>query len=268
MRNNTFSKIARSTFSVAAISLGLCGCAYPTLDNPQPASHAFAEGNWEFVSTSPVPATLPKISGSLTGPSTDVHGLLHAAVDGACVKRDEVIQVSGFVNQGASLILTGSVAGGTFHFYGGLSADGSQMGGAAYKVDGGNCATTWTYVTAQSYKALNGSYTGSIRDSNGLVSSLNATLSQSSQPDQGGNYVLSGGGAFTAFPCLTNQTTLTDTQVTGSSVKMTYYEPVSTDSVVVTGELSPDGKSVTITNWTLVGHCETDTGSGKLIQQS
>jgi hypothetical protein len=266
MQINTFLKTLTILSFAFVFCAGLSGCT-TTLGDPQPTAFPFAEGNWQFGSADPKAAVLPKISGSLTGPSNSVSGLLHVDVAGACVQPDDVIEVSGWSDQGAAMVLRGPLAGGTFTLQGVLAADGQSMEEASYKVVGGTCAFPWVSTTAQNYKPVNGLFIGSLKDSSGLSSTLTANLTQSPQPDEKGNYSLSGQGTFFEFPCLTNPAQLSNTEVTGSNVKMTYVDPVTNDSVVVAGQLAIGAQSVTVTNWALVGGCGPDSGTGNLVQQ-
>ena len=250
-------------FAALVVCAGLSGCT-TTLGDPQPTAFPFADGNWQFGSSDPKAAALPKISGSLTGPSNNVSGLLHVDVAGGCVQPDDVIEVSGWSDQGAAMVLRGPLAGGTFTLQGVLAADGQSMEEASYKVVGGTCPFPWVSTTAQSYKAVNGNFTGVFKDNSGLSTQLTATLTQSLQPDANGNYSLSGQGSFSEFPCLANTAQLTNTEVTGSTVKMTYVDPVTNDAVVVSGQLATGGQSMTVTNWTLAGGCGPDSGTGSL----
>jgi hypothetical protein len=258
--------------SLAALSgalffcAGLTGCM-SNFSDPIATAHPFAAGNWQFASTDPKASVLPQISGSLTGPSNQVSGLLHVDVAGACVPQTNVIEVSGWSDQGAAMVLNGPLAGGTFTFQGVLAADGLSMEEASYKVVGGSCAFPWVSTTAQNYAAVGGTYAGTFKDSSGLSSTLTATLSQSPQSDVNGNYSLTGQGTFAAFPCLTNSAQLTSTEVTGSNVKMTNVDPVTSDSVAVLGQLASDGKSMAVTSWTLAGGCSPDSGTGSLVLQ-
>jgi hypothetical protein len=261
----TLVKRSLTALSVAiAMSFGLTGCVQSM---EVPSSFPFASGNWQIDSSDPKAAALPGLSGSLTGTSTNVSGILHVDSVTSCLDPSVAIEVAGWANKGAVLTLTGQVAGGTLTVQGVLAADGRSMGETWYQVEGGNCALSPAQGVAQNYKAVTGKYTGSFKDASGLVSNLTVNLSQSPQADALGNYSLSGQGAFTAFPCLTNPANLTDTEVTGSNVKMTYVDPVTNDSVSVSGNLASDSQSMMVTNWTLSGGCSKDSGTGKLVQQ-
>jgi hypothetical protein len=248
-------------------AVSLTGCGSDTLDHPAPTAFPFVSGNWEFASTDPRASTISSISGALMGSSTNVSGILHVNGTGTCVSPNEVIEVSGWTNQGGVMTLTGSLAGGTLTLQGVMSVDGTSWVLPWYSVSGGSCAVPGVVSIGQNYKPVTGTYTGSFQDSNGLKTNLAANLTQSSQPDANGNYSLTGQGTFTAFPCLREPAQLTNTEVTGSHLKMTYIDPVTNDAVVVSAQVTSNGQTINVVNWTLAGGCATDAGIGSLVKQ-
>jgi hypothetical protein len=247
--------------------VGLTGCGSDTLDHPAPTAFPFVSGNWEFSSSDPKASAIASISGALTGSSTNVSGILHVNGTGTCVSPSEVIEVSGWTNQGGVMTLTGPLAGGTLTLQGVMSVDGTSWVLPWYSVSGGSCAVSKVVSVGQNYKPVTGTYTGSFKDSNGLKADLAANLAQSPQPDANGNYSLSGQGTFTAFPCLREHAQLTNTEVTGGHLKMTYIDPATNDAVIVSAQVTGDGQAINVMNWTLTGGCATDAGTGSLVKQ-
>jgi hypothetical protein len=266
MRTHTFFRPLIALIGSLVAGAALTGCA-TTIDHPVPAVLPLAAGNWQFSSSGANGSVAPLISGSLSGPSNEITGLLHTDVAGSCLPENEVLQLNGWANQFGVVTLTGPAAGGVMTLQGVLSVDGKSLGETWYAVEGGNCPSPAADLTAQNYEALNGTYAGVIKDNSGLQGTLTANLSQSPQPNADGNYVLTGQGTFTAFPCLNGPAQLSNTQVTGQSLKMTYINPITHDSVVVAAQFTSDGQQVTVSNWSLVGGCGSDSGTGKLALQ-
>jgi hypothetical protein len=265
MKTKISISFVKSTSLLLAISGGLSGCAGSML---VPTSFPFVAGNWQIDSTDPKAAGLAAFSGSLTGDSTNVHALLHVNNMNSCVKPTDIIEMSGWANRGAVLTLTGNVAGGLLTVQGVLAEDGRSLGETWYEVEGGPCSVPPSLAAARNYKPVSGTYAGSFKDSNGLVSSLSANLLQSPEPDINGNYTLSGAGTFKAFPCLSGPSVVSNTMVTGENLAMTYLNSTTGDSVTVAARFTADGQSVTVMNWTLIGACGADTGTGSLVQQT
>jgi hypothetical protein len=265
MQSNIIIRPLKVLAVVLAMSAGFTGCVQ-NVQTPTPVP--FVSGNWQIDSSDPKAAALSPMSGSLNGTSTNVSGTLHVNSMTSCVKPTDAIQVTGWANQGAVLTLTAPLAGGVLTIQGVLASDGRSMGETWYQVQGGACSMPATQGAAQNYRAVTGTYTGSIQDASGLVSSLTVNLTQSPQSDALGNYSLTGQGTFKAFPCITTPTQLTNTVVTGSNIKMTYIDSITANSVVISGQVQSDGQSMVVTNWTLSGGCSADSGTGKLFQKS
>jgi len=259
-------------FFIAICSLTtLCVCAAgcgPVASVP--TNKTFEAGNWQFVaavpsSTNPGAAMLPSLSGALSGTSSNISGLLHVDVAGACVGTSEVIEVSGWTDQFGLLTLNGQVSGGTLTIQGYIAADGKSLVESGYLVAGGTCPV-WTVGTAQYYNPVNGTYSGTVKDTSGMQSSLTANLSQSSTADSSGNFTLTGTGQFKANPCFTTPITITSSEVTGGNLQLVYVDPSTQGTVSVTGKITPDGKTLTVTNWATTGACGTNSGTGQLAQ--
>jgi hypothetical protein len=249
-------------------SVGLTGCN--TALAPTSTVKAVAvTGNWQFASTATSASKLPMISGELTGDSSAITGIFHSDSANACIAPTKAFEVAGAANAAGVVTLTAAnVAGGKLTVTGTLAADGKSLTGASYNVVGGSCAFTQAAsAEAQQYSPINGSYTGSFSDSDGNVISLSANLSQTPNSDTDGNFQLSGTGTFPNNPCFNSPVTMTNTQVTGGNFTFTYTDPTTQNNVVTNGTLSTDGKTLTVTGWTLTGSCGPDSGTGLLTQQ-
>ncbi len=225
-------------------------------------------GNWQVASTAASASKLPALSGELTGNSAAITGILHSDSSNSCVAPSASAEVSGSANAAGLVTLTGSdFGGGTLTISGTLAADGKSLTDASYNVAGGSCAFAKAADgTAQQYSSITGNYTGNFSDSDGQIISIAATLSQSPNSDTDGNFTLSGSGSFGSNPCFISPVPLTSSQVTGGSFTFTYTDPSTTNSVTSNGTFSTDGKTLTVTQWTLTGPCGPDSGTGLLTQ--
>ena len=225
-------------------------------------------GNWQLASTAASASKLPALSGELTGNSHAMTGLFHSDSANACVASSEIFELAGSADAHNAVTLTGSnPLGGKLTVTGTLAADGKSLTDAAYSVSGGSCAMAKpAQASAQEY-TMSANYTGSFSDADGQVITLTATLSQSTTPDENGNFSLTGTGTFPSNPCFNSPVSATATELTGNTFNFTYQDPTTQNSVAVAGNISPDGSTLTVTNWTLTGPCGPDSGTGLLTQQ-
>jgi hypothetical protein len=248
--------------------LGLAGCN--SAMTPTPAAKAIAvTGNWQISSAAPVAGKLSSISGELTGSTAAMTGIFHSDSASACIAPKQAFEVSGSANANNLVTLTAAnVAGGKLTITGTLAADGKSLSDASYNVVGGSCAfAAPADANAQSYSSINGNYTGSFSDTDGQSIQVSATLTQTPSSDTDGNFQLSGTGTFPNNPCFNSPVTLSASQVTGGSFNFTYADSSTGNSVDVAGNFSTDGKTLTVTNWTLTGSCGPDSGTGLMTQQ-
>lgn len=244
----------------------LTGCS--SLTATPAASTIPVTGNWQISSTAASAARLASLSGSLTGSNSAMTGILHADAATACVPPSTAIEVTGATSAKGTTTLTGALAGGTLTVTGDLATDGKSLSGATYMVSGGSCAFPAVVpAEAQAYSSIDGNYTGSFSDPDGQVIALTATLTQTPASDTDGNFQLSGTGTFPSNPCFNSPVSIASSQVTGGSFTLTYADPGTQNSVVVSGTFSTDGMTLTVTNWTLTGSCGPDTGTGILTKQ-
>ncbi len=187
------------------------------------------------------------------------------------------------VSPGANILLTGSVAGGsnqmvlisspfsgtTLTLTGQVSGDGKGIAAATWSFSGGNCASLGKAdVTATNYSAIDGTYTGNFVDTSGNPIPVLALLEQTSQPDQNGQFSLSGTATFPGNSCFVDQPSVTTSLVTGNSLSMTYTDPGSSAALTAVGTFNAQATQLTITSWTISGGpCSGDTGTGSLTEQ-
>lgn len=223
-------------------------------------------GNWQFTSASA--SNLPALSGELTGSSQAMTGLFHSDSAKSCVAPGQIFEVSGSADAKNEVTLTGSnPVGGKLTLTGTLAKDGKSMINSSYRVSGGSCAMAKAVAALAQQYQMSANYAGSFSDSDGQVIALTATLSQSNTPDQNGNYTLTGTGTFPSNPCFNSPVTVTASELTGNTFNFTYQDQVTLNSVAVAGNISSDGSTLSVTNWTLTGPCGPDSGTGTLTQQ-
>ena len=269
MQSSFRTSCALSGASLLLTTLGLAGCnAALSPLSITPLSAIAVTGNWQFASTAPSAGKLPAISGELTGSNQSMTGLFHSDSAESCVAPSQVFEMTGSADAKNNVTLTGSnPVGGKLTLTGTLAADGKSMTNTAYSVSGGSCAMAKPAAASAQQYDMSANYAGSFSDSDGQVITLSATLSQSSMPDQNGNYTLTGTGTFPSNPCFNSPVTVTASELTGNTFNFTYQDSVTTNSVAVAGNISPDGSTLTVTNWTLTGPCGPDSGTGVLTQQ-
>ena len=254
--------------SLLVTSLFITGCNSGMIPVSTTAAVAVT-GNWQLASTAVSASKLPSLSGELTGNSTSMTGIFHSNSTTACVAPTQTFDVTGSADSKMLVTLTGAnTVGGTLKVTGTLAADGKSLADATYMVTGGSCAfAAPAAATAQSYSSIDGNYTGSFADSDGQTIAVNATLTQTPTSDTDGNFQLSGTGTFPNNPCFNSPVSISKSQVTGGSFDLTYSDATTGNSVEALGNFSTDGKTLTVTQWTLTGSCGPDTGTGSLIQQ-
>jgi hypothetical protein len=143
------------------------------------------------------------------------------------------------------------------------------LSNATVNVSGGQCAfVSAAQATVQNYSSVAGTYTGSFADTGGPVINVTATLAQSPTGDTNGNFTLSGTGSFGTNPCFISPVSVVNSAVSGGNFVLTYTDNTKGNSVTATGTFSADGKTLTVTNWSLTGPCGADSGIGTLTKQS
>jgi hypothetical protein len=262
-------RAAAAAAATSLLSILLAGCnaaLTPSAVTPQAIP---VTGNWQISSSAAAARALPAISGELSGSSAAITGILHAGAAATCVSPTTAFAVSGSADAQNVLTLTAlNVGGGTLTITGTLAADGKSLSGASYTVTGGACALPGAVkANAQVYSPVTGTYTGSFADSDGQAITVNASLTQTPNADTDGNFQLSGTGTFPQNPCFISPVTVTNSQVTGGTFTLTYADSTTANSVTATGTFSPDGTSLTVTQWTLTGPCGPGSGTGLLTRQ-
>ena len=252
----------------SAVSLLLAGCAAGPTRGPNGSPLPdIRTGNWQVSSSAAAAIRLPAISGSLQGSTAALTGTFHSKSQIACVAPTAAFSVSGKADHTGLITLTGPVAGGTLTITGTLAADGQSLSNATYNVSGGACAFLATVsAQAQAYMPISGAYTGTYRDGDGQIATVQATLNQSADANGDGNYTLTGTAAPNN-PCFSPSVPISATTVSGGNFTFTYTDPNTNNSVTATGLFSGDASTLTVTGWTSSGSCGSDNGTGTMTHQ-
>jgi hypothetical protein len=260
-------RFAPAALALSLVSLCFAGCS--GVNAAGTSSVPFVAGNWQFSSSAVPAAHLASFSGALSGSTSAISGVLHAQAASACLAPGTAFEVSGSANRQGAVTLSGPLAGGTLSIQGNLASDGKSLTDASYTVSGGTCAFAQAAVaSAQAYSPIDGAYTGSFTDADGVVATISANLSQSPAPNSQGNYILTGSAGLPNNPCFSSSTlTVTHTEVTGGTFTFTFTDPNTAASVTANGTFQPNPQVLTVTGWSLSG-CGTDTGTGSMSTTS
>lgn len=283
-------KAAKTLFILPVVTLLFAGCSTSSRSNIV-SSYSRAAGNWQFTSSSATAARLPALTGDLTVSGTQLSGTFHPLVAPTlCIPVNTLIHVTGAITEPTStssrMSLSAPLAGGTLTIAGTLAPNQHSLLNPSYSVTGGACAfpapnlvigqaqpnlelsprDSPSPVIGQQYQPISGTYTGNFSDSDGVILSLTANLSQSSQADSDGNFHIAGNATFPNNPCL-NLPVVTDSAVTGSTVSTTYTDQSTGNSITAVGNFNTDATILTITSWTLTGNCGPDRGTGMITKQ-
>jgi hypothetical protein len=222
-------------------------------------------GNWAFTTaasqSAPTPLTLN--AGFTQGSDQAVSAVAHLS-GSACISTTTSIALSGSIGANNQLVLTSKPFGGTtLSLKGQLATGGKAISDATWSFSGGSCAKLGTAaVKATDYSQISGTYSGNFVDADNNQLAISATLTQTTQPDENGQYHLSGSATFPGNPCFT-QPIVTDSLVTGNSVSTTYSQ--GSASITAVGTLNSAATQLTVTSWTVAGGlCDGDSGTGLL----
>jgi hypothetical protein len=224
-------------------------------------------GNWAFTSAASqtTPRALTLNVGFANVSKETLTAIAHLS-GASCVSSTAGITFSGSIDSNNQLVLTSKpFNGNTLTVKGQLAADGKSISGATWSFSGGNCAALGSgAVSAMAYAQINGTYTGTFVDADNNQLAVSATLTQTTQPDENGQFHLSGSATFPNNPCFTAPV-VTDSLVTGSSLSTTYTEGAA--SITATGTFNSSASQLTVTKWQVTGGlCDGDSGTGLLAE--
>ena len=223
-------------------------------------------GNWSFA---PAASAVTLNLGFTQGAYETVSAVAH--LNGtSCVSPATNILLTGSVGGTNQMMLISAPFNGTIlTLKGSVTPDGKAIGGATWTFAGGNCASIGSAsVTATDYSEISGTYNGTFLDGSGNQLPVSAFLEQTTEPDQNGQFSLSGSASFPNNGCFSQQPTLTTSLVTGSSLSMTYTDPGSAAVLTASGTFNSAATQLTIANWSISGGpCNGDSGTGSLTEQ-
>ena len=255
-------------FASASFLSGCTRSLTSAADTASSATPVSVAGNWQISSTTAAAVRLPELSGSLSGSSQAITGVVHSDSANACLSSTTPIQLSGSANGDNLVTLTGqNVAGGTLNISGTLAFDGKSLSAVTYRVVGGACAFAQPAVaTAQEYSPVSGNYTGTFSDADGVLINIQANLRQSADADGDGNYTLNGTATLPNNPCFPNIIPISNTLVTGGSFTFTFTTNDDSNSVTANGTFNNNASLLSVISWTSSGSCGADNGTGSMMQ--
>ena len=264
----------RSTAGFLAITSGLVatflsgslvvGCG---LANTPVQVGTSLSGNWSFA---PSTSAVIILNLGFTQGAYETVSAVARLTGASCVSPTTDILLTGSVGGTNQMLLISSPFNGTtLTLKGQVTPDGKEIANASWSFAGGNCSTIGTAdVTATDYSEISGTYTGNFADTDGNQLPVSAFLEQTTQPDQNGQFSLSGTATFPNNTCFSEQPTLTTSLVTGSSLSMTYSDPGSGAVLTASGTFNSAATQLTIANWSISGcYCNGDSGTGLLTEQ-
>ena len=265
---NSWTSILKATrFSAASLLFAalMAGCGSGTLKSIQP--EVSLTGNWSFTASASGNGSPPLIlnAGFTQGSSGAVSAVAHLN-GAACLNSASAIALSGSVSPSNQIALISQpFQGTTLMLNGTLAPNGKTISNASWSFSGGSCAALGNGgIIAEDYSQINGTYTGIFVDSGNNQLAVSATLTQTIQPDNNGQFQLSGSATFPNNPCFTKPI-VTNSLVTGSSLSTTYTQ--GSASITAVGTFNSDATQLTITNWQVSGGlCDGDSGTGSLTQ--
>jgi hypothetical protein len=258
---NRFSSLLLAGAGLVLTLVAGCGQHTPALQVGSKLS-----GNWAFTSTTP---KLALNLGFTQGAYETVSAV--ARLNGSsCVTPTTNIVLTGSVGGSNQMTLVSAPFGGTvLTLRGDVATDGKGIANATWSFAGGNCGKFGKMaVTATNYTNIAGTYAGPFNDNSGNAGTIHAFLQQTSQPDQNGQFSLTGTASFPDNPCFVQQPTITYSVVTGSDLAMTYTDPGSSAVLTASGFFNSTATQLTITSWSIAGGpCNGDAGTGSMTEQ-
>lgn len=263
MQNRSLFRCLAATAGLALIFAAGCGMQNTAADGVGTA----LSGNWTF---SPGTNSVVSLNVGFTQGAYETVSAVARLNGVSCVGANTNLLLTGSVSAANQMTLVSSPFNGTtLTLKGAVAANGKAIANASWSFAGGNCAALGTAdVTATNYSEIAGSYTGNFLDNSGNQIPVTALLQQTTQPDNNGQFSLSGSATFPSNSCFVQQPSVTSSIVTGSNLSMTYTDSGSGAVLTATGTFNSAATQLTVSSWTIAGgSCDGDKGTGSLTEQ-
>lgn len=276
-RVNNLSELHRQRLawiSSAALVFILSGCGSggtPTVNTPtQPpsGSQTSATGNWQFNMTPVQGGTVfPFVSGYVINGQNGVDAaeLTGTATTGCFLGRNSI--AAGIGVSGTTLSLSSlSINGQYLNFVGTLNESKSSFSGS-YKVSGGCADGATGTIQGARYASLSGNYGGTLDAT--PAQGMQLVLTQSSEGNGNGTFLVAGTATFSGFPCFTTGTlTFPDSDLTGSVVDLSIKtnDPAGAQ-VIVNGNMDVGATKLNLATVQVIGGaCSGTYGTANLLR--
>lgn len=253
--------------ATAAAAL-VAGCGEKS---PSPGVGTALSGNWSFTpAAATVQSVAPALNLGFTQGAYETVSAVARLSGSSCISPTTNILLTGSVAADNQMELVSSTfSGTTLTLKGEVAANGKGIAGASWSFAGGSCGALGTAeVRATDYSNIGGTFTGTFVDTSGNQIPVSAMLEQTTEPDQNGQFSISGTATFPSNTCFVQQPTVTQSVVTGSSLTMTYTDPGSSAVLTASGTFNAAATQLTISSWSIAGgSCGGDSGTGSLTEQ-
>lgn len=253
-------------------AIAFTGCATIKIPNDRsPAPSTGLTGNWQFqVSPTGGPVPFTSLAGFINeteGNSTDgnpVTAVLQA-VPSTCFLGTTIIPLQGTVKTDDLNLRSFSIVGQFVTLTATEDSTFTHLNGT-YNV-GGACADGAAgTITGVRYSPLTGTYAGSITGSN-PPKTLSLSLTQSSEGQGDGSFLVSGTAAFNGISCFTRGTvTGPDSHIVGEAVSLTLTTE-NNAQVVLSGTIDSAARTLSLSSMQVNGgSCSGSLGAASLTR--
>ena len=263
------------------VSAGLVGCgsssqltSSPPSPSKPPVSPSGVAGNWEFTAAPgyPMGAYLSVSGTAVTGLAAMQMAFPLDCHDGCCGGPFAEFNgsLTGAIDSSGNLTLTSTVPnGGPVFTMSAKAANGSLTSGS-YTLTG-PCPAAGAF-TGVEYPALDGTYTGTLTSADtGVSFTIAANLAQSAAPNSRGFLDVTSSATLTGNPCIASATGATpldqNSGILGNQFGVTMNGAQPGATFILSGSLSPDGRTISAAYTVAGAACSLDYGTGTLTLQ-
>jgi hypothetical protein len=244
---------------VAAGLLTGCGVVRTPYDGGTPVTTPSVSNNWQFQATNTSGGnslgTLTALSGSVavgTSSSGSIDSVLQATSP-CYLPTANVVPLSGTVNGSTVSVRSFAVQSQFLSLNGTLDASQANLTGT-YEIDGGCSNGEKGTFTGARYRALTGTYTGSVKDSSSVIHTVTLTSTQGAPTGQG-NFPITGSATITGFSCFSSANVATNGgYISGNTLLLTLNDGGNTGTTIqLNGTVDSGATSITIKAPTVSG---------------